>query len=363
MIPWGKEMINPKFKDLIITTFLSVVSGLAVSGLLLLFLDKNPLIVYGKMLSFLIRDGYTFADIFVKATPLIFTALAFAFTFKANLFNIGAQGQFYMGAVAALALSQLFGAVIPTIIALPLIFIGAALAGGIWGALVGYVKARFNANDFLVSMMSVYISLAFMNYLLRTVLIEAKHEYPQSDPIAGSMYIPQLVPGTRLHLGFLLAVAVAVLVWILLYKMPVGYRIRIVGMNPTAAKFAGIDSRKIYVLAFLISGGLAGMAGFTEVNGVQHMLVQGFNISIGAEGIGIAILANANPIGIIFGSILFGALKVGGSLLGQTSGIPSSIIELMEGFVMVFVILSYFLRRRMELRRDIKKLKKEEAVS
>lgn len=354
--------MNPKIKDLIITTALSIMLGLICSGLLLLFLGKNPLIVYFKLFSFLFRDGYTFADIFVKATPLIFTALAFAFTYKASLFNIGAQGQFYMGAVASLAASQLFEGVIPTPIALILIMFIAALAGGIWGALVGFVKARFNANDFLTSMMSVYIALAFMNYLLRTYLVEAKHEYPQSDPILKDVFIPLLIRGTRLHWGFILAVLIAVLCWIFLYKTTVGYRVRVVGMNPVAAKFAGIQSGKIYVLAFLISGGLAGLAGFTEVNGVQHMLVQGFNPSIGAEGIGIAILANANPIGIIFSALLFGALKVGGSILGQTSGIPSSIIQLMEGFVMLFVILSYFVRKKLDLHREILKLKIEEPV-
>lgn len=128
-------------------------------------------------------------------------------------------------------------------------------------------------------------------------------------------------------------------------------------MNPVAAGYAGIESGRIYIIAFLISGALAGMAGFTEVNGVQHMLVQDFNTTIGSEGIGIAILANAHPIGIIFGAILFGALKVGGSILGQTSGIPSSIIGIMEGFVMIFVLLSFWVRKKLELRRDIAKLK------
>ncbi len=348
--------MNKNVRDLIVSTVLSIVAGIFVSGLMLLFLDKNPFLVYGKLFAFLVRDGYTVAEIFVKATPLIFTALAFAFTFKANLFNIGAQGQFYMGAVTVLALSQLFAGGMPPVIALILIAVGGFLAGGVWGGLVGFFKARFKANDFLVSMMSVYIALAFMNYMLRTVLIEAKREYPQSDPISEALFLPVIVGGTRLHLGFILAVVVAILCWVFLYKTTVGYRVRVVGQNPVAAGFAGIDAGKISVLAFFISGGLAGLAGFTEVNGVQHMLVQGFNPTIGAEGIGIAILANANPIGIIFGSLLFGALKVGGSILGQTSGIPSSIIELMEGFVMLAVIISYRLRHNLEIRRNIHNL-------
>jgi len=343
-------------KDLILSTFLSILAGLFVSGLLLLFLDKNPLLVYGKLFLFLFRDGYTFAEIFVKATPLIFTALAFAFTFKASLFNIGAQGQFYMGAVTAISLSLFIGHAIPSFLALPVICISAFIAGGLWGGMVGYFKARFKANDFLVSMMSVYISLAFMNYLLRTSLIESKREYPQTNPIAENLHIPIFIKGTRLHAGFILAVIMAVLCWFLLYKTTIGYRVRVVGQNPVAAKYAGIQAGRISILAFFISGGLAGLAGFTEVNGVQHMLVQGFNPTIGAEGIGIAIMSNANPIGIIFGSLLFGALKVGGGILGQTSGIPSSIIELMEGFVMLFVILSYYFRRKIELKRNIHNL-------
>jgi simple sugar transport system permease protein len=129
-------------------------------------------------------------------------------------------------------------------------------------------------------------------------------------------------------------------------------------MNPDAARLAGISASKLYVIAFMISGGLAAMAGFTEVNGVQHMLVQGFNTDIGPAGLGIAILANANPIGIIFASILFGALKVGGTIMGQMSGIPASIIEIMQGFVMIFVIMSYFVRNEIDVRREKRKLRK-----
>ncbi|WP_020613072.1 ABC transporter permease [Sediminispirochaeta bajacaliforniensis] len=349
--------MNPKMRDLIVSSFLSVFLGLFVSGLLMLFLGANPFSVYGRLFSFLVRDGYTFADIFVKATPLIFTALAFAFTFKANLYNIGAQGQFYIGALTSVAASLLIGPRLPGIFSLVLILIVTALAGGIWGGFVGFVKARFNANDFLVSMMSVYVALALMNYLLRTVLIETKHEYPQTNPIADTLFIPTIIPGTRLHAGFIIAILVAIFCWWFLYKTTIGFRIRVVGLNPVAAGYAGIESGRIYIIAFLISGALAGMAGFTEVNGVQHMLVQDFNTTIGSEGIGIAILANAHPIGIIFGAILFGALKVGGSILGQTSGIPSSIIGIMEGFVMIFVLLSFWVRKKLELRRDIAKLK------
>ncbi|HBV88636.1 MAG TPA: ABC transporter permease [Desulfosporosinus sp.] len=350
--------MQAKLRDLLITNILAIVLGLVASGLMLLFLGKNPVNAYSVLITSVVRDGYTFADIFVKATPLMFTALAFAFTYKANLYNIGAQGQFYIGAVIAAAGSLLLQNILPGWLVLIITLLLTIVGGGLWGAFVGFVKARYNSNEFLVSMMSTYVALAVMNYSLRTFLMETKAEYPQTDALAESVWLPYMIPGTRLHIGFVLAVLACVGVWVLLYKTTLGYRIRAVGYNAGAAEMSGINSKKLYILAFFISGALAGVAGFTEVNGVQHMLVQGFNPDLGAAGIGIAILANGNPIGIIFAAILFGALKVGGTIMGQMSGIPSSIIELMQGFVMVFVILSYFVRTWLENNREKRKLQK-----
>lgn len=355
---------NSKLRDLLVTNILAVVAGLAVSGLMLLFLGENPFRAMGTLFGSLFRDGYTFADIFVKATPLMFTALAFGFTYKANLYNIGGQGQFYIGSVTAVAFSLLFMGKVPGPLALLAILALVILLGGLWGGLIGWLKARFNANEFLVSMMSTYVALNIMNYLLRTALMESKGEYPQTDPLDPSVWLQTIVPGTRLHAGFILAVLACIGVWVLLYKTPFGYRVRAVGANREAAEMAGINYRTIYVTAFFISGALGALGGLAEVNGVQHMLVQGFNPDIGAAGIGIAILANGNPIGMIFAAILFGALKVGGNIMGQLMGIPSSIIELMQGFVMVFVILSYFVREKLENSREKARLKKAgEAVS
>ncbi len=350
-------MIDKKTRDILITNFLAVVLGLILSGIMVFFLRKNPFSVFAILFSSMFRDGYTIGEIFVKATPLIFTALAFAFTFKANLFNIGAQGQFYIGAITAVSISLL----VPSPLAVPLAILGSFITSGLWGGIIGFSKAKFKANEFLISMMSTYVALNLMNYLLRTVLMESKGEYPQTESLVKSTWLFKIVPHTRLHFGFILAIAAAVTVWLILYRTTFGFRIRAVGQNQEAARMSGVNPERIYIIAFFISGGLAGLAGVTEVNGVQHMLLQGFNPSIGALGIGIAILANGNPIGIIFASILFGALHVGGTIMGQLSGVPSSIINLMEGFVMVFVIISYHVRRKWEIARE-KKLLKEGAT-
>ena len=289
----------------------------------------------------------------MKATPLIFTSLAFAFTYNANLFNIGAQGQFAMGAIIAVALSLGLQDSLPTWLLLLLVLLGSFAGGAAVGGLIGGAKAKFHANEFLVSMMSTYVITNFMDYLLRTSLQETKAEYMQTDAISSSAYLPNIIPGTRVHLGFLIAVAAAVAAWILLNKTQLGFQIRAVGKNADASRLGGISSGKIYVISFMIAGGLAGMAGLTEINGVQHMLLRDFNASIGSYGIGIAILANGNPLGCIFASILFGFLNVIGTTMGRLPGlnIPASIIELIEGIVMICVIISYAVRYAMDVKK------------
>jgi len=331
----------------------AVVIGLVISGLLLLFMKVNPLDVCGQALGKIVTDQYNLGEILVKATPLIFTSLAFAFTYNANLFNIGAQGQFSMGAIIAVALSLGLQDSLPTWLLLLLVLLGSFAGGAAVGGLIGGAKAKFHANEFLVSMMSTYVITNFMDYLLRTSLQETKAEYMQTDAISSSAYLPNIIPGTRVHLGFLIAVAAAVAAWILLNKTQLGFQIRAVGKNADASRLGGISSGKIYVISFMIAGGLAGMAGLTEINGVQHMLLRDFNASIGSYGIGIAILANGNPLGCIFASILFGFLNVMGTTMGRLPGlnIPASIIELIEGIVMICVIISYAVRYAMDVRK------------
>lgn len=331
----------------------AVVIGLVISGLLLLFMKVNPLDVCGQALGKIITDQYNLGEILVKATPLIFTSLAFAFTYNANLFNIGAQGQFAMGAIIAVALSLGLQDSLPTWLLLLLVLLGSFAGGAAVGGLIGGAKAKFHANEFLVSMMSTYVITNFMDYLLRTSLQETKAEYMQTDAISSSAYLPNIIPGTRVHLGFLIAVAAAVAAWILLNKSQLGFQIRAVGKNADASRLGGISSGKIYVISFMIAGGLAGMAGLTEINGVQHMLLRDFNASIGSYGIGIAILANGNPLGCIFASILFGFLNVMGTTMGRLPGlnIPASIIELIEGIVMICVIISYAVRYAMDVKK------------
>ena len=339
----------------------AVVIGLLISACLLFFMKVNPVDIIGQTLGKIFGDKYNMGEILVKATPLILTSLAFAFTYQANLFNIGAQGQFYMGSIAAVSVSLAIGDKFPTIVVILIALVASFAAGALTGCFIGTVKAKFGANEFLVSMMSTYVVSAFMDYLLRTSLQETKAEYLQTDGISKNAYLGNLISGTRVHWGFVIAVVAAILVWLLLTKTALGFRIRSVGMNHNAAELGGIRTSTIYIIAFSIAGGLAGMAGLTEINGVQHFLLRDFNSSIGSYGIGIAILANGNPIGCIFASLLFGLLNVIGTTMGRLPGtsIPASIIDLLEGIVMVCVIASYAVRHIVEVRQEKKHMRKE----
>lgn len=351
-----------KLGELLLWTIIAIVLGLVISFAFLPLLGVNPVESLKIMLSETFADKYSMGNILVKTTPLIFTSLAFAFTYKANLYNIGAQGQFYMGCICAAGTTLALQTKIPGPAVLILAFVASILGGGITGFVIGFLKARFNANEFLVSMMSTYVITYVMQLLLRTVLQESKHEYIKTDYIDSSVWLPKIIDGTSVSLGIVIAVVCAVFIWFLLYHTSVGYRIRVMGFNQDAAAMSGINPKTQCMLAFFISGAIAGLAGFTEINGMQHMLLMDFESDIGSYGIGIAIMANANPIGIIFAALLFGTLQVGGTALGHSTDAPASVIDVMLGFVMLFVLISFFVRKKLEVKRMKKqKIQKGEA--
>lgn len=349
------------FLEMIAWTFGSIVVGLAICYAFLPLFGVNPLEAMRLMVTGVFSDTFTMGNILIKTAPLILTGLAFAVTFKANLYNIGAQGQFYAGCLCATALSLGLQPILPPVLTTMIAMIGAMLGGALLGLLIAFLKARFNANEFLVSMMSTYVVIYVMKLLLRTVLQESKHEYVQSDGLDSSVWLPKFLNGTSASIGILLAIAAALVVAVILNKTTLGFRIKVTGQNADAARVSGIVPGKEFMKAFAISGCLAGLAGFIEINGMQHMLLADFDANVGSYGIGLAIMANANPIGVIFSSFLFGFLQVGGTVLSRATSVPTSIIDLMLGFVMLCVLLSFFLRNRFDLHRLKKRALAEEA--
>lgn len=339
-----------KVAELLLWTVLAIILGLVISFAFLPLLGVNPVESLKIMLSETFADKFSMGNILVKTTPLILTSLAFAFTYKANLYNIGAQGQFYVGCICAVAVTLQLQTKVPGPVVLIIACLASMIGGGLTGFIIGFLKAKFNANEFLVSMMSTYVITYVMQLLLRTVLQESKHEYLKTDYIDNSAWLPKIINGTSVSLGIVIAVAAAIVIWFILYRTSMGYRIRVMGFNQDAAAMSGINPKTQCMLAFFISGAVAGLAGFTEINGMQHMLLTGLESDIGSYGIGIAIMANANPIGVIFAALLFGTLQVGGTALGHSTDAPASVIDVMLGFVMLFVLMSFFVRKKLEVR-------------
>lgn len=333
----------------------ALILGLIVSFAFLPAVGEDPFAALQLMVGMTFSDSFNMGKILVKAAPLILCSLAFASTFKANLFNIGAQGQFYMGCICATAISLGCQDVLPPFLTILLAALGAMAGGAAIGYIIALLKTKFNANEFLVSMMSTYVVLYIMKLLLRTSLQESKHEYVQSDMLSNAVWLPKFLPGTTASIGILISVVAAIAIYFILKKTTLGYRIQVTGLNMDAARLSGIDPKKQFLIAFAISGCLAGLAGFIEVNGMQHMLLDGLDSDIGSYGIGIAIMANSNPIGVIFCSLLFGALQAGGTILSHETTAPASIIDLMLGIVMLFVLFSFFFRNRHEIKKTIKK--------
>lgn len=344
-------MKRNNMKDFILWTILAIVLGLFSSFIFLPLLGVNPFHAVSVMFTETFADTFTMGNILIKTAPLILTGLAFAFTYKANLYNIGAQGQFYTGCICAAAVSLGLGGKLPGVLVILLAMLASMLGGGAVGLLIGFLKAKFNANEFLISMMSTYVITYLMQFLLRTVLQESKHEYLKTDYLDKTTWLPKMIPGTSVSLGIVISIVAAAAIWFVLYKTALGYRLRVTGMNQDAARMSGINPKKQYMIAFTISGAIAGLAGLVEINGMQHMLLTDIDTQIGSYGIGIAILANAHPLGVIPAALLFGFLQVGGTVLGHASDAPASVIDLMQGFVMLFVLMSFFFRRRIELKR------------
>ena len=216
-----------KVAELLLWTVLAIILGLVISFAFLPLLGVNPVESLKIMLSETFADKFSMGNILVKTTPLILTSLAFAFTYKANLYNIGAQGQFYVGCICAVAVTLQLQTKVPGPVVLITACLASMIGGGLTGFIIGFLKAKFNANEFLVSMMSTYVITYVMQLLLRTVLQESKHEYLKTDYIDNSAWLPKIINGTSVSLGIVIAVAAAIVIWFILYRTSMGYRIRV----------------------------------------------------------------------------------------------------------------------------------------
>lgn len=339
---------------------IATLAALAVGAVMLLFLKVNPIEAYSALWQGAFGSANSFAETLVKATPLLLVALGICISFRGDVINIGGEGQMIIGAILATWIGLTFTEA-PGWLIITVAMVAGFIGGAIWGGIPGVLKAYFNVNEILSTVMMNAIAVQLMNFLLRGPMIdpsqaELASKIPQTARLIDEFHLARLLPPTRLHLGALIAVALAILVYILLWRTMWGYRIRAVGQNPHASRYAGIKVQRYVVLALLLSGAFAGLAGAVQVYGVNYRMItdgssSGFTGSAGFNGIVAALFGQLHPIWSIPASILFGALLVGANSMQRAIQVPSALITALNGLVVVFVVSSEIWRRRRQRRR------------
>ena len=386
----SKTKFNRFFYDHLLNLLLpllAVLAALLVGALILWVQGVDPWEAYKAMLLGAFGSKNGLADTLVKSVPLMLVGLGIAIAFRGGVINIGAEGQLITGALFVTFLGVTFGEKAPGAVGILLLLFAGALMGGLWGAIPGWLKAQLGVNEILSTIMMNAIAIQIGYYLLRGPMIDpaelaAGTNIPHSarlpknldmarftdmakalgftkrakelgiEGYAGQLY-GVLVEPTRLHIGFLFALFMAILVYILLWRTTIGYKIRAVGLNRQAARYAGINVKRNMVLSMTLSGAFAGLAGAVEILGLHHRMFEPTSVSAGYgfTGIVAALFGGLHPLGIIPSSILFGGLLVGGDKMQRAMQIPQVLITAILGLIVLFVVSTDFFKRKLQTRR------------
>lgn len=332
----------------VVYQIIAIMIAFGVGAIILLATGYSPLDAYAGMLMGAFGDIFGIGQTLMQATPIIFTSLAFLVSYKAGLFNIGGEGQFLMGAIAA-AVTGIYLEGLPAIIHLPLTIIAGMVAGGLWGLIPAILKARFDAHEVITTMMLGYVAQYLTSYLVNFPF-KAPGWVSQTERLPASAELIRILPPTQLSSGIFLALAVVAFVWFLLNKTILGFELRAVGLNPTAAENSGIKINRSIITSMVLSGAIAGLGGAVEIMGTHKRFIDGFSPGYGWDGLAVALVGGLDPVGSLFASILFGALRSGGMIMSRASGVPLDVNILLQGLVILFVAAPTFIRGL--LRRD-----------
>ena len=325
-------------------TLISIVIGFVVGAILLSIAKINPLDAYKQLFNGVFGKPKFMVWCLIYAAPLIFTGLSVAFSFKTGVFNIGAEGQFVVGSLTACVLGILVKA--PAIIHVPLCFLGAALAGGIWGAIVGVLKIKKGVNEVLSYIMFNWIAFYLSNFVVNLSIIhkdgggEATKDIAATARILAPKSIIAATGASAANYGFILAIVFAVIVWFIINRTTLGFKLRAVGFSNTAAQYAGIDTGKSFLTAMAFSGALAGIGGAVQLMGMSGRISQfSGQEGYGFQGITVALIASSNPIACIFAGIFYGAMKYGGGKLSLVNA-PAEVVDIIMGIIILFIAIS-----------------------
>ena len=330
----------------LLTGTIALLTGFAVLAMGLAAAGYDPVLALGALWRGAFGSWYALTSAtLVRSIPLIILGLGLALGFRAGVFNIGAEGQFYAGAIAATWVGlQVAGW--PAFTAVGAVWLAALVAGTLWIVVPVLLKARFGVLEVISTLLLNFVAEATVSYAVTGPLMEAKRIYPQSDPIAATARLPVL-PGSRLHLGILVALVLATLFWWLFTRTAWGFRLRAVGLGPRAAEVSGrISSGRVVAVALLCSGALAGLGGGVEITGVTYTLFQNLSPGYGFTAIAVALLARNHPVGVIFTGLLFGALEAGAQGMQREAGVPAVAVQVTEAVIILVIVLAEVLVRR-----------------
>lgn len=351
---------DSRIQSILIPLF-SVLLGLLIGAIAMWSFGYDAVAGYSAMLKGAFGTPFYIGELLREATPLILVALGFAVANTAGFFNIGVAGQTLFGWLASVSIAQFFPD-LPKFVLLPLCILAGIGAGALWAGIAGFLRAYFNTSEVIVTIMLNHTALYINNHIVRNVLTDSGDATERITENA-SLRIPFLSELTRnstLHAGIFIALFMIIVVWILMKKTTYGFEFRSVGLNPDAADYAGMNAKKNIILAMLISGGLAGLGGAMEgLGNFQNMFVQGAMPAVGFDGMAVALLGSGSPLGILFASLLFSTLKIGGTSMPLMSGVPVEIVDIVIAAIIFFVGASYIIRL---LLTKIAKMNKKEAV-
>ena len=328
-------MMNSRKRKAAELTAVAVIS-IAVAAILVIVSGADPLKACRLFFNGIFGNLNGFGEVFVKATPLILTGLGCSVAFRTGFFNIGAEGQFYAGALVSAWVALHTGG-IPDILRIVCAILAGFLFGGIWALIAAMLKARFKISEIIVTIMLNYIAMDLLGISVRTFLMDPAGSIPQSEKIDGSVTLLRFLKPTRIHTGILIAFVAVFLVWFLMEKTTQGYELKAVGFNKRAAACNGISVGKNIILSAVISGGLAGIAGAVEVLGVQKKLMEGISGGCGYTAVLITLLASNHPVGVLLAAVLYAALEVGAGSMQRQMGVPASIVDFLIGFIVLLV--------------------------
>jgi ABC-type uncharacterized transport system permease subunit len=321
---------------------LAVLAAMLVTSLLFVFYGANPLRAYSALFHEPFATMRGFGYTLVRTAPLTLIALGTIVSWRSGFGYLGFEGCFVIGAAATSWLA--LATALPLVAFLPLVLLLSFAAGGVWAGVVALIRARFGGNEVLISLMTNYVAILIVQYLVSGPM-RAPGGVPETALLPRATWLPFILHGTRAHAGILLALLATLLVWMLLRKTPLGYELIVSGLSPSAARYGGINVGIRLVLAAFLAGGLGALAGTVEVLGEQHRLMDGISGGVGFTGIIVALLAKLNPLAVIPAAALYGGMTVGANAMQRRAGIPSSITFILQSLIVLMVLASDIFRR------------------